>query len=87
MYGYVEVPGENTHDTVEVPTVVLFETFESLTTDSRELLKQKLQTLIDIDVIDDNSSIVLDSSGIVNQDETLHMFQVFKKHIARFAHA
>lgn len=76
MYGFVELEGENVFDSVEVPTRVLVEAIEAVSEDSRQLLKRKLQTLMDIDLIDDNTSIVIDCDGILNQDESLHILQV-----------
>ena len=76
MYGFVEVDGENMYDSVEMPTKILVDVFASNSEDDSDILKQKLSTLLDIELIDDNSSIVIDLEGVLNQEETLHILQV-----------
>lgn len=79
MYGFVEKHGANIFETVEIPTKILVETFELLTEDTKRLLKKKIETLFEIDLIDDNSSIVVDCEGVFNQTETLKILQVREK--------
>lgn len=76
MYGFIENFGENIYEAIEIPTKILIDTFESLTEDSRQLLKQKVQKMFEMDLIDDYSSIVIDSKGVSNSFETIQILQV-----------
>lgn len=76
MYGFVEVFGENIFETVEIPTKIFFETVESHSVDNRELLKKKFQSFYDLGLIDEDSSIVINFTGILNEFETIQLLQV-----------
>lgn len=76
MYGFVEKPSANIYDTVEIPTRIFAEVVLSLSINNPRILKKKLETLMEIDLIDDNSSIIINLDGVLNQEETLHILQV-----------
>ena len=76
MYGFVEKPGENTNDSVEVTTECFIESFKSHNDNTEELMLKKIETLKELDIIDDNMCFIIGSDGILNEEECLHMLQV-----------
>ncbi len=76
MYGFVEKPGENTNDSVEVTTECFIESFKSHNDNTEELMLKKIETLKELDIIDDKMCFIIGSDGILNEEECLHMLQV-----------
>jgi N-lysine methyltransferase SETD6 len=77
MYGYVETMHENMHDCVEIPTKCFIEAFKKQSLNSEQLFNMKLESLKELDLIDDNLSFIIGIDGVLNEEECLHMLQVY----------
>lgn len=77
MYGFVEVYPANIYDSVEIPTRIFQDTFKTHSINSPEITMHKLETIFNkMDLIDENSSLIVGYDGILNEDECLHALQV-----------
>ena len=77
MYGFVETYPENTYDVVEVPSGLFIETMhKNPGTNRSDLLDKKIEVFKEIGLIDNETSFVVGTDGILNEEECLHMFQV-----------
>ena len=76
MYGFVEKPLENSFDSVEIPTKCLVECYKKVNNNTEALMETKIETLKTLDIIDDNTSFLVGTDGVLNEEECLHMLQV-----------
>lgn len=76
MYGFVEEHPNNIYDTVEIPTKSLISSMIIQNREKKEIIDRKIETLKEIELIDDDICLVIGMDGIVNEEECLHMLQV-----------
>lgn len=76
MYGFVEVFPHNIYDSVEIPTKLFIEAFKKQKIDPIEVINKKIETILDLELIDRSASIIVGHDGILNEEECLHMMQV-----------
>lgn len=77
MYGFVEEYPENTFDSVEIPTRHLVKAIKEQKLNRQEVIEAKLNAMNEIDLIDQNTSFVIGLDGVLNEEESLHILQVF----------
>ncbi len=80
MYGFVEKPLENSFDSVEIPTKCFIECYTKVNNNTEALMETKIETLKTLDIIDDNTSFLVGTDGVLNEEECLHMLQVKTKY-------
>ncbi len=76
MYGFVETHPNNIYDNVEIPTSILLTTIKNMHNDTEPLQDEKIKLFQELDLIDENVSIVIDSNGVLNEEEVLQLLQV-----------
>lgn len=76
MYGFVETYPHNIFDSVEIPTNCFLEMFKREKLDPIEVINKKIETIVNLELIDKTSSIIIGHDGILNEEECLHMLQV-----------
>ncbi len=76
MYGFIEKPGENTFDSVEVNTDCFIESYKIHNDDTEELMVKKIEALKNLDFIVENVCFIIGTDGILNEEEFLHTLQV-----------
>lgn len=76
MYGFVEIFPHNIFDAVEIPTKCFIEAFRKEKIDPIEVANKKIETLLEMELIDRTASIIIGYDGILNEEECLHIFQV-----------
>ena len=84
MYGFVEKPLENSFDSVEIPIKCLIECYKKVNNNTEALMETKIETLKTLDIIDDNTSFLIGTDGVLNEEECLHMLQVKTKYFWKF---
>jgi len=77
MYGFVEKPLENSFDSVEIPIKCLIECYKKVNNNTEALMETKIETLKTLDIIDDNTSFLIGTDGVLNEEECLHMLQIY----------
>jgi hypothetical protein len=76
MYGFVEAHPNNIFDSVEVPARFLIEAFRMQKNDPDEVISKKIEALFEIELIENDTSIVIGQDGVLNEEECLHILQV-----------
>lgn len=77
MYGFVEHLGENDFDSVEISTECFEAAYKRYNNNTDELMAKKVEVLKELDMIDDSMAFVIGADGILNEEECLHMLQVY----------
>jgi hypothetical protein len=77
MYGFVELYPNNIFDSVEVPTKFFVEAMKALKNDPEPLIESKIAAMNEIGLVDEQASFIIGSDGILNEEESLHILQVF----------
>lgn len=76
MYGFAEIFPHNIFDAVEIPTKCFIEAFRKEKIDPIEVANKKIETLLEMELIDRSASIIIGYDGILNEEECLHILQV-----------
>lgn len=77
MYGFVEEFPENVYDSVEITTKCFEECYKKYNNFAEDLMVKKIETLKELDIIDDELCFLIGTDGILNEEECLHMLQIY----------
>jgi hypothetical protein len=76
MYGFCEKYPNNIFDNIEIPSKYFLQAIKNLKLQNEKLLQRKCDVLLELNLIDESSLLVIGNDGILNEEEILQVLQV-----------
>jgi hypothetical protein len=76
MYGFCEKYPNNIFDNIEIPSKYFLQAIKNLKLQNEKLLERKCDVLLELNLIDESSLLVIGNDGILNEEEILQVLKV-----------